>query len=443
MSGNQFNSGGMNVQPLAVFGQQGGHLSTPALSVMHQQGNTPASTMMSAAGGMNANTNIMAINGNWNAMAPGNVSQSPMDASSGSSARLMASMGVGGMGNFGGNTKGFVDTSSNSMQNMQVLFQQQQQAQAQKLAQQQPQVPNPVAAVRQISSSSAAQLGNPNAQSQQQMMLQRQLAGMQNHAQGLGVMQQQQGNQMHGVSNPQGSVTPSPEFLQAQQQQMYQQMKQQQHGLPHMNASTNSNDMMGMMQQTSGMGNQQSVGMTGALSGGGLMTSRMHGQNSVESVPQRLAMGTFNDQQLRVSQMTMQDPSQLGPDSMRQQQPQQLANQNLLLQQQEPQRFSGGGSVSSQQGSSHSYTNSPLLGINPGLNDLSVRSQQNSGNLRQDNTNNSQRTSGSSDQRAFLDGSFAGGWQSNADLPDRREVIFRILEVIRHMRPDTDRVSSK
>ncbi len=431
------------MQPLAAFGQQGGHLSNPALSMMHQQGNTPSNGMMTAAAGMNANTNMMAVNANWNTMAAGNVSQSPMDASSGSSARLMASMGVGGMGNFGGNTKGFVDTSSSSMQNMQVLFQQQQQAQAQKLAQQQPQIPNPVAAVRQLSSSSAAQLGNQNAQSQQQMMLQRQLAGMQNHAQGMGVMQQQQGNQMHGVSNPQGSVTPSPEFLQAQQQQMYQQMKQQQQGLSHMNASGNSNDMMGMMQQASAMGHQQSVGMTGSLSGGGLMTSRMQmpGQNSVESMPQGLAMGTFNDQQLRVPQMTIQDSSQLGPDSMRQQQPQQLTNQTLL--QQEPSRFSGGGSVSSQQGGSHSYNNSPLLGINSGLNDSSVRSQQNAGNPRQDNTNSSQRTSGSSDQRAFLDGSFAGGWQSNADLPDRREVIFRILEVIRHMRPDTDRVSSK
>ena len=48
-----------------------------------------------------------------------------------------------------------------------------------------------------------------------------------------------------------------------------------------------------------------------------------------------------------------------------------------------------------------------------------------------------------SSQKSFLDGSFAGGWQSNADLPDRRRIIFSILEVIRHMRPDTNKISQK
>ena len=47
------------------------------------------------------------------------------------------------------------------------------------------------------------------------------------------------------------------------------------------------------------------------------------------------------------------------------------------------------------------------------------------------------------EQRSFLDGRFAGGWQSNADLPDRRQVIYNILDVIRQMRPDTTRLSSK
>jgi hypothetical protein len=48
-----------------------------------------------------------------------------------------------------------------------------------------------------------------------------------------------------------------------------------------------------------------------------------------------------------------------------------------------------------------------------------------------------------SNQKSFLDGSFAGGWQSNADLPDRRRIIFSILEVIRQMRPDTNKISQK
>ena len=46
-------------------------------------------------------------------------------------------------------------------------------------------------------------------------------------------------------------------------------------------------------------------------------------------------------------------------------------------------------------------------------------------------------------QKSFLDGTFAGGWQSNADLPDRRRIIFSILEVIRQMRPDTNKISQK
>jgi hypothetical protein len=48
-----------------------------------------------------------------------------------------------------------------------------------------------------------------------------------------------------------------------------------------------------------------------------------------------------------------------------------------------------------------------------------------------------------SQNKSFLDGSFAGGWQSNADLPDRRRIIFSILEVIRQMRPDTNKISQK
>ena len=47
------------------------------------------------------------------------------------------------------------------------------------------------------------------------------------------------------------------------------------------------------------------------------------------------------------------------------------------------------------------------------------------------------------DQTSFLDGRFAGGWQSNADLPERRRVIFSILDVIRQMRPDTSKLSNK
>ena len=81
--------------------------------------------------------------------------------------------------------------------------------------------------------------------------------------------------------------------------------------------------------------------------------------------------------------------------------------------------------------------------------------QNNSNNIPsslKDNNNNEPSSSmdGSSanstmttDQTPFLDGRFAGGWQSNADLPERREIIFSILEVIKQMRPDTSKLSNK
>lgn len=46
-------------------------------------------------------------------------------------------------------------------------------------------------------------------------------------------------------------------------------------------------------------------------------------------------------------------------------------------------------------------------------------------------------------QKSFLDGNFEGGWQSNADIPDRRRVIFSILDVIRQSHGLGDDVSNK
>lgn len=47
------------------------------------------------------------------------------------------------------------------------------------------------------------------------------------------------------------------------------------------------------------------------------------------------------------------------------------------------------------------------------------------------------------DGQNYLEGHFAGGWQSNADLPDRRRIIFSIIKVIERMRPDANRMSQK
>ena len=65
------------------------------------------------------------------------------------------------------------------------------------------------------------------------------------------------------------------------------------------------------------------------------------------------------------------------------------------------------------------------------------------GNQSSNNNQDSGGASASNNQRSFLDGNFAGGWQSNADLPDRRHIIFSILEVIKQMRPDTNKISQK
>jgi hypothetical protein len=46
-------------------------------------------------------------------------------------------------------------------------------------------------------------------------------------------------------------------------------------------------------------------------------------------------------------------------------------------------------------------------------------------------------------QQSYLDGTFEGGWQSNADLPVRRGVIFSIVKLIEQMRPDADKMSPK
>lgn len=43
----------------------------------------------------------------------------------------------------------------------------------------------------------------------------------------------------------------------------------------------------------------------------------------------------------------------------------------------------------------------------------------------------------------YLEGHFEGGWQSNADLPERRRIIFSIIKVIERMRPDANQLSQK
>jgi len=47
---------------------------------------------------------------------------------------------------------------------------------------------------------------------------------------------------------------------------------------------------------------------------------------------------------------------------------------------------------------------------------------------------------GKNGKQSFLDGHFAGRWQSNADLPDRRKIILSIIEVIERTTPDANQM---
>jgi hypothetical protein len=62
---------------------------------------------------------------------------------------------------------------------------------------------------------------------------------------------------------------------------------------------------------------------------------------------------------------------------------------------------------------------------------------------RTSGSSSEKKIGGDSDIHSFLGGTFAGGWQSNEDIPARRNVIFRICSVIEQMRPDVGRVSQK
>lgn len=59
------------------------------------------------------------------------------------------------------------------------------------------------------------------------------------------------------------------------------------------------------------------------------------------------------------------------------------------------------------------------------------------------NIGNKKKDDAGPNSQSFLDGTFAGGWQSNADLPDRRDIILSICKVIEQMRPDANRMSQK
>lgn len=467
---------GANVGPQQVaMLQRGANMnSNTAMSMMQQQQQQQqqapqqhpgSNAMMAGNGGAPAANNTM-FNGFPSAGMAGNVGgASPMDASSGSSARLMALAGMGGFGNK------LTDPSSSTMQNMQVLLQHQQKVQQPQTmgvsmpqtpgaytGQQHPTIPNVAAVARRMSEAG-------NAQNAQQLLFQRQLALSNQAPHGVaanngGVPMQQhhvvsQGGVMPGaLANAPGLQQPGPSnnMLQAHQQQLLQQMQQQQQAggnvpvanmVHQMPQATNTGDMLGMMQQQ--MPGMQHLGNMTFNAGGATMGNQTMGMNSMDDGlrmhPQGMmrssssamaphnanavhshAMGTATDAQ------HMRFPQQM----------QQLVGDNTI--QQMGQNTGLGG---------HHVANQFAVQqkLNTGMGDSSVNSFRSTTSQQVSlpiaGTQQQNPMQQTDQHKNFLDGSFAGGWQSNADLPDRRQVIYRILEVIKQMRPDSDQVSTK
>lgn len=110
---------------------------------------------------------------------------------------------------------------------------------------------------------------------------------------------------------------------------------------------------------------------------------------------------------------------------------------------------SGGKSPKGKSGSKRGRRNSKTQGKNG--NDSNSNSDSNKKNKSSKDGDSSEVASdsfsdnqdGSRGQRPFLDGNFAGGWQSNADLPDRKRIIISIVKLVERMRPDASKMSQK
>jgi hypothetical protein len=170
------------------------------------------------------------------------------------------------------------------------------------------------------------------------------------------------------------------------------------------------------------------------------------------------ARGSLNEQQLLAHQQNLikqagqlqqqqQSDSQSGkgnhPGMSSQMNTDSAAFQSIQSQQQSSSGSSNNMSqqMHSQQQNPHSQQQEASISTN----ESTMRSMQASMSMPtpMQNTNTQSGPDQNSSNKSFLDGRFAGGWQSNNDLPDRRKVIFSILEVIQQMRPETTNLSEK
>ena len=470
------------------MGQHTNHNMPPQQASLHGMNHSNSNSMMVGmpqftGGNTNNNNsnNSNAFGGSWNNpaatsqqgynVAPPDVYNN-FDASSGrGNQRLMTMSGLGGgksnnnnhpygaaagsmMGQHVNNDPNVnsvlvnTENSSTALQNMQLMLlkqQQQQQGLGNRTAmhpEQRPSmlsgIPTTFNASHQFSKSAspitastntmgAPGGGNSSQQHQQQMLLfQQQLSALQKQQQMSGVggtatanaamVAMQQGNMqplgvdgnnsLYGQSLPnsatalssnlqQGALQQQSQHLQPRQQQIVQQMQQQQ----HLNRSVSDN-----------VNNSNTSFNIPAKQQAGSMLRNVSSAST----------GMFNmmNQPSMHQHSSAMDPMQLQPGSAMS-----MLNANNFPQ---PSGMIGNQNNTSNVTSSSNHRD-PLSSIGqvPALNDQNADQSQ------------------SSDQTPFLDGRFAGGWQSNADLPERRHVIFCILDVIRQMRPDTSRLSSK
>ena len=390
MMNNMGNMGGQNPQLQQVFmqqqlqqhqGNQGGMVRRNSSIGMNGNSAAALAMMQQQQGGSNmANTGMPSY---WNALQAQN-SGGAMDASSASSAHLAALAGM----NMNMNTS---NPSQNSPANM-LLGNRSNQSHNQGMV-------NPQ---MQGMGQNMGQNADANLLQQQILQLQRQLQQQQ--------QSQNQGIGMQGLSGMDRRSSGA-NFIMQGGPQLFQQMQQMNGMLDTGMGMGNNPSMNNNMLSTQ---NMQSHSIRGVSNSQGMISNSVGGLSERELLLQQ-------QQLLRSSNMS----SSMQNDASRVQDLFSNQNQDLIGQRRSTQgnhvvgnfnnnmnAYDMDGSVSSQRSNS--------------VNAVSVNKTDDEGN-----------------QKSFLDGSFAGGWQSNADLPDRRRIIFSILEVIRQMRPDTNKISQK
>ena len=393
--------------------------------------------------------------GNWNNALSN--SQSPMDASNTSSARLMASiqMNMGGspplpqQNPVMGQSSNMTGQFSNTMQAfMQARAQQQRQNMGQGGAPMNPAMGGSGAAtqnamLQQLNSGmrggmggngigmsgnmgmmSSSSGGHNNAQFQQQLLQRQQSAGMQmpygdSTASASNLMNMMQ--QQMPMSSQRGS------FVGSANQPYPNPMMQQQHSNQHVQRNEMNPAMNSMSSRGQNLGQSMNASMPGGM---GNMA-----QNMGASSRGQMGGGPLDEHNLRAHQQNIMRNSQMDQSQASQRTVPQSSYQNTPM---NPMGTSNRAIMGQSQ--TNVMSGMSVRERDTGMNNMSQR-ELNRPNIQMDS---SQRPSFPPQRsRGVLEGTLVGGWQSNADLQDRRNVIFHILEIIRRMRPNNDDMSDK